>query len=100
MLATRRLCRSSRHKIAGELDFSGHAPDAIGTVGILRDQARHGFAVLCNHDAFRLEVVQNRQALLVELRSIEVFRSMAAAYVDILSDWSIYMALYRNLWVE
>jgi hypothetical protein len=84
------LFKSSRHQVAGDLDFSLHAADQIGAVRTFWNHARDGFTVPGDNDALGIEVVKNRQALRFELRGVDMH------HMATISDWSVIMSISEN----
>jgi len=52
------------------LQFALHTSDEVGAVGACGNQTRYSLPVLGNHDPFRLQILENSQALLFEFRGI------------------------------
>src|SRR5579864_7418967 len=61
---------SCREDVAVNADLALHTTDEAGAIGAGWNQAGHRLAVLGDHDAFRIEIVQQRQALFFEFRCV------------------------------
>src|SRR5262245_10249373 len=60
--------QARREKVAADLDLALEAADQHGRLARVRDQLGHGLAVLRDHEPVGVQVVEQRQALLLEFR--------------------------------